>query len=223
MFSLQVPLLEALPLVAYMELRRDVPDIKAVLPRVRDSGGVVIAFVAGSAAEVAARLALETALAKQFPEDVRLYRAFIREAPKAGCSVQYVGWVLIALWPPIEGSLSRLQERVLASPAATQMRLLNFPAYSADDRVRTNTGHDLCPDQRSTSFHAALLQGCNMSAFIASGQAPMDFVLVQDETCTSSLARCVVNMALVADKTSGSLSPQVHRVTQAWRWSEESR
>ena len=223
-FSLQLPQFEDLPVVAYMDLRHDVPEITAVLPKVRDSGGVVIAFVAGSVAEVAARLALEQGLVRQLPEDGRRCRAFIREAPKAGCSAQYVGWVLIALWTPIDGSLSRLQERVLASPAFLEGCLLDFPAYSADDRLRTNTGHDLCPDQRSTSFHAAMLQGCGISTpFMASGHTPMDFVLVQDETCTSSLARCVANMALAADKISGSLSPRVHLVTQARKWSEESR
>ena len=46
---------------------------------------------------------------------------------------------------------------------------------------------------------------------------------MQHETCTSSLARCVVDMALAHATRHGSLSPDVHLVTQARKWSEEAR
>ena len=166
-FSSPVIKCTALPVVPYRDLTHEVPDITALLPKVRESGGVVIAFVVGSASEVSERLSLEMDFIKQLPNDVSLHRAFVH-------STSYLGYVSIAILPSEKNS--GLQERVLLSTAVAQGCLLNCPAGLPDEHVRARTGHELCPNQRSTRFHAALLQGCNItSAFMASGQAPMDF------------------------------------------------
>ena len=215
----------SLQVVPFLDLARGVPQIAGVLPKVRSSGGVVMIVVAGNAAEVSARIALEAGVTKQLPEDAKLHRVFIRSSVDA-CHpcIKYVGWVLIALLPDCDAPYSPLQERVLTSQAVTHGCLLNLPGLMPDERVRSNSGHDLCPDQRPAKFHAALLQGFNIvSAFMKSGQSPMDFMLVQDETCTSSLAKCVVDMAGAHMAGQPSCGPQVHLVTQARKWDDEAR
>ena len=221
----------SLPVVPFLDLVRGVPQIADVLPKVRSSGGVVVIVVAGNAAEVSERIALESGVTKQLPEDAKLHRVFIRSSLEEASGIKYVGWVLIALLPvrdaPRDAPFSPLQERVLASQAVTQGCLLNLPGLMPNERVRPNSGHDLCPGPHPAKFHAALLQGCNIvSAFMTSGQIPMDFMLGQDETCTSSLARWVVDMAgahMAGQPACGDYLAQVHLVTQARKWDDEAR
>ena len=132
----------SLPVVPFIDLVRDVPPFADVLPKVRSSGGVVITVAAGNAAEVSARIALETEVTQQLPQDATLHRVFIRSSPEAAASVKYVGWVSIALLPASDGTHSPLQERVLASQAVTHGCLLNLPGLMPNERVFIRINRD---------------------------------------------------------------------------------
>ena len=214
----------ALPVVPYLDLNQGVPDVAAVLPKLQRSGGVVIAFVAGPPGNMASLMETEKKFTQQLPGDANVYRVFIRgiaqPSPAATDGAGFVGWVSLV---HSNGTLSAFQARVLASPAITQGCLLKFAADSIDEHARPKSGHDLCPDQRPISFHARLLQGLGVvTNFMVSGTLPMDFFLVEYETCTSSLARFIVQAALAHAKaapTAGTAA-QVHLATQVKKLEE---
>ena len=166
-----------MPVVPYIDLHLGVPEIEAVLPIVRETGGVMIAFVAGLAVDMASMMEKEARFTKQVPDDAALYRVFVRASSQVGDGCGYVGYVSVVTFPATNGKASPLHSRVLLSPAITQGYLLNLPADSPDGHVRNKHGQDLCPEQRSTEFHVALLQGCSIvAAPWCQGQRPWIFI-----------------------------------------------
>ena len=120
---------------------------------------------------------IEAQLFNQLPRDAKVNRLFLRggaQPPASGAS--FIGWLSLVYFIVGEEGSSSFQSRILNSQAVNECCLLNIAVDSPTDRVRSKSGHDLCPNQRSMSFHAALLQGLGiMTSSMTSGSLPIDF------------------------------------------------
>ena len=210
-----------LPVLCYVDMNQRVAayNMERVLQAV-EKGGAFLAFVT-DAPGMTPMLLQEKELMDQVTEqqqrrnDLNVRRFFLRAKTDKGETPQMIGNAYIAWFGEANNARSPLQERMFASPAFTNGYLLDLPNVNQEERVRQSTGHDVCPEQRPTAFHTAILEGFGiMPSGVSRGTSSMDCFFAELECCTATLAQAVVNASIEFAKGTGRTD--THALTRVY-------